>query len=65
MKNYYHSDMAKVVLEREKNAFYDGPDDPLYAASAAFQRDIEAQIEAAGGIESWREQHRKNRAEAA
>lgn len=45
---------GQVALDREKNSFYDGPDDPLYAASAAFQREIEAEVEAAGGIEAWR-----------
>ena len=45
---------GQVVLDAHRNEFYDGPDDPLYAASAAFQRELEAEIEAAGGIEAWR-----------
>lgn len=48
------ADALRVHLDRYPNTFYDGPDDPLYAASAAFQREIEAEIEAAGGIEAWR-----------
>lgn len=45
---------GEVVLARHRNEFYDGPDDPLYAAAAEFQRELEAEIEAAGGIDAWR-----------
>ena len=48
------ADAIKVHFARYPNTFYDGPDDPLYAASAAFQRELEAEIEAAGGIDAWR-----------
>ena len=59
------ADAIQVHIARYPNTFYDGPDDPLYAAAAQFQAKIDAEIEAAGGIDAWREQHRKSQKQVA
>ena len=47
-------DAARAVLEREKNAFYDGPDDPAVSAAVAYGEDLDRRIAEAGGLEAWR-----------
>lgn len=47
-------DAVEAFMLSHENCFYDGPDDPLYAAAAQFQVKIDAEIEAAGGVEAWR-----------
>lgn len=53
---FIHWEAAEVVFEAHRNEFYDGADDPLYAAAAAYGRDLDRRIEEAGGIDAWRAQ---------
>lgn len=40
-----------------QRVFYDGPMDPLKRMAEQLQRELNAEIAAAGGLEAWQAQH--------